>query len=140
MPGGHARWRRCLRVAGAAAAACLLGAVLTFWQPWRPPATTPPLAVKLSPQEAEAVFAAYSRLEWSGPTDICVNVLAERVDDLARALTSDRTAAGTFPWAADDDWDWPTDNSQSSRIKAGQPRPALLAAARQPGTACACQT
>ena len=112
-------WSRTLRVAGAAVAAGLLAAAMIPRGQWStaPPAHAPGAAtVQLSGEDVAAIATACALVGWDSPADYSVDVLAERVDDVARAVRREAGATTLLPWDPEDDWDVPVQTPGTSAL------------------------
>lgn len=105
-------WIWSLRVAGVAAAAGLMVALLV-----QTPTTMTSIKtgtqIALSPADAEALVSAYVASQWEGPTDYLVDSLADRVDEVAERLERTSSSETFLPWQPDDDWDLPPDAAEA---------------------------
>jgi hypothetical protein len=106
-----------LSVAWAAAAACLVAAILIGWPGRnRPPANIEPgeERIELSEADAALIVAACTRWGWDSPADYLVEAVAEQVEQVARAMQRQEDAGGLLPWGPEDDWDLPAANLDAS--------------------------
>lgn len=112
-------WNWPLRIAGSAAAACLLAALLLPWQ--GSPASDGGLAAAnsfdLTEADAKAIVAAHWALCSEDLADYSVAVLEQCLETTARRLERDATAESVLPWGPEDDWDMPP--AASPRSDAG---------------------
>jgi hypothetical protein len=111
------RVRRLLPLAALAAAASLLVAVLT---PSEQPMT-------LSQADAAEIASAFGLLQWNDPLERSFDTVGEQLDSIQRELDGDADPAGALPWTADDDWDSPARDEDSSSKRGLRSRSVLVA-------------
>lgn len=95
----------------AAAAACLLIALLIP----RGGYEQTPVTIALSGEEASAILSAYAALQWSGSVEYSIDQLNTQIDDIKQVVQRETDADSVLPWDAEDDWDVPSDTSETSR-------------------------
>jgi len=115
---GRHRWVLPLRILGTAAAACLLVAVLV---PWRggvgdtKPGTETGEPVALSENDTAVIAAAWMLSSWDDAAiEYSVDALSEKVADVSQMLEREEGSGSLLPWGADDDWDLPTVDMETS--------------------------
>lgn len=111
------RVRRLLPLAALAAAASLLVAVLT----------PPEQPMTLSQADAAEIASAFGLLQWNDPLERSLDTVGKRLDSIQRDLGGDADPAGPLPWTAEDDWDNPARDEDSSSQRRSRSRSVLVA-------------
>jgi len=125
-------WRVALRVAGLAAAACLLFALLL---PWRSASPVPVAAGgRASPSaEAAAILAVFETLSWDSALEQELDMAAASVAAVREMLAQEQAVAN--PGTSSDDWDLPPPAEAGSSQSRAAP-PTLGRVLTQAATGC----
>lgn len=114
FPTAHRAWTWPLRLAGSAAAACLLAALLLPWHTGSAPGGSLPAEIDLTEADAAVIVAAHWDLCSETLTDYSVGALEQCLETTLRRLERDPDTASVLPWGPDDDWDMPRVSPQRS--------------------------
>lgn len=113
-PAGRLPWRVRLAWLAPALAAAVLA--LLFVLPAGPGSRPGPAVTDLSDDDADAVFTAFAEGSWYGPSDVAIDRLLERVEDLSAALSNEGDGRSA------DDWDLPLPRAEDSSPGSGRAR------------------
>lgn len=130
------RWFSARPLVGAAAvAACLLIVFLVSRGTQPAPSREDSRArLGLTKGDETAITEAYALLLWES-AEYSVDSLAERVEQAVQAVGRAPGGNAVLPWSADDDWDVPEANTESSGLEAARP----VCSSAQPDRAAAGQ-